>query len=103
MDRNNFIKKYAGRLTHIQLSKILNVHEGTVGRRAYEKGVSLAFTSTKGEAEKLYPIAKEEWERINPPIVEAKFEVPAEVARINRMWRVTSFERFSECFTKYSA
>lgn len=89
MDRNQFIRKYAGRLTHIQLAKILGVHEGTVGRRAYEKGVSLAFTSTKQEAEKLYPIAKEEWERINPPAVEIKFQVPAEVARINRMWRVT--------------
>jgi len=89
MDRNNFIKKYAGKLTHIQLAKILNVHEGTVGRRAYEKGVSLAFTSTKEEAEKLYPIALAEWQRINPPTVEVKFQVPAEVARINKLWRVT--------------
>ena len=89
MDRNNFIKKYAGKLTHIQLAKILGVHTGTVGRRAYEKGVSLALTVTKAAAEKLYPIAKAEWESINPPTVEAKFEVPAEVARINKLWRVT--------------
>jgi hypothetical protein len=89
MEKQDFIKKYAGRLTHIQLAKILNVHEGTVGRRAYEKGVSLAFTSTKEEAEKLYPIALAEWQRINPPTVEVKFQVPAEVARINKLWRVT--------------
>jgi hypothetical protein len=100
MDRNNFIKKYAGKLTHIQLAKILGVHTGTVGRRAHEKGVSLALTVTKAAAEKLYPIAKAEWESINPPTVEAKFEVPAEVARINKLWRVTSLERFSGCFTK---
>lgn len=90
MDRNDFIKKYASRLTHLQLAKILGVNEGTVGRRAHEKGVSLAFTSTKEEADRLYPIALAEWERINPPPVEQSFKVPAEVARINSMWRVTS-------------
>jgi len=92
MEKQDFIKKYAGRLTHIQLAKILNVHEGTVGRRAHEKGVSLALTVTKEAAEKLYPIAKAEWESINPKPVEVNFQVPVEVARINKLWRVNSLE-----------
>ncbi|GEM_PF-6705823 len=89
MTRNEFVAKYASKLLYRQLAEIMGINASNVTRRAHRQGISVAFKSTLEEAEKLYPIALAEWQKITPKPVEKKFEVPAEVARINKLWRVT--------------
>lgn len=88
MTRNEFVAKYASKLLYRQLAEIMGINPSNVTRRAHRQGISVAFKSTIEEAEKLYPIALAEWQKITPKPVEKKFEIPAEVARINAMWRV---------------